>query len=285
MRNYKTMSADGVVSALKRGTILRGIGFGAAVFIAVLSVLAYWYQVLSIISVLTFFVASILFFRLMARMRKLRYGKVELVLLDDCDCTKYVEIYQAIRSKKPEKSQLDTISIAKGCFFMGDFQRAKKELESVNTETLKGAAWVPYYNVAIQNYLELGELQHAKEIRQEIEKYAARQKAGSPASKLAAQLEKFADFAGAFRRKDYETARRLQEDILHMSSHAAQLSLLYYRMGVMELEAGQMEEAKEHLDYVVRYGGQVFVKEPARRLLEEQFGDGEYLLPEGKEEE
>lgn len=276
---------DGILAVLKKGDIKRWIGVAAAVLIGVLGVAAYWYGIVSIFSMLTFVLAAVLLLQLVARMKKLRFGKVELLLLDDCDCDKYISVYKALRDRMPEKGQLDTISIAKGYFFKGDFERAKKELDSVNLETLKGTAWVAYYNVALQVYLEMGELQHAKEIRQEIEKYGARQKKGSPAAKLARQLEKFADFAESFRRRDYETARALQDEILRSSSHAAQLSLQYYRRAVMELAAGQMDEAKEHLEYVEQYGGQIFVRPLAVKLLEEQFGGDVLLETSGEPQE
>lgn len=271
MKKYKNLTVEEILAEQKKSDLLRGIGMVTAALIIAVAVTAYLTNLLSGITSITMAVVGFLFLRLMLRMKRLRYGKVEQILLDDCDCDKYIRVYEAIRAKKPEKSQLDTISIAKGYFFKGDFQQAKKELESLKPTTMKAGSLVMYYNVAIQNYLEMGELQHAKEIRQAIEKHCASQKKGSPAARLAEQLAKYADFAESFRRKDYETARSLQDVIKRGSNHASQLTLLYYRMAVMELAEGNLEEAKEHLEYVVQYGGQIFVRPEAQRLMEEHF--------------
>lgn len=268
MKKYKEMSVEEIVNAQKRSGILRGVGYGVAAVMVVYALLGFLYQTLSLFNMLMLLVTGFLVYRLVSRLSKLRYGKTELILLDDCDPDKYIRVYEMIREKKPEKSQLDTVSIAKGYFFKGDFERARQELAKVDRERMKGASWVAYYNVAVQNYLELGEMQHAAEVRQEIEKYAASQKAGSPASGLAKQLEKYADFAIAFRKRDFETARRVEDEIYGRSAHAAQLSFLYYRMAVMELDAGQTEDAREHLEYVKEYGGQIFVRKQAMELLE-----------------
>jgi len=282
MKKYKNMTTEEILASMKKAGYLRIVGYVAAVVAFVLGLLAFYYGVLSPLSALTFCLVAVLFIRLVAKTHQARFGKVELLLLDDCDCDKYISIYEALRAEKPEKSHLDTISIAKGYFFKGDFAQAKKELDSISKEELKGSVWIPYYNVALQNYLELGEMQHAREARQEIEQRAASQKSGSPVAKIAAQLIRNADFAEAFRRKDYETARGLQENIFKNASHASQLSLLYYRMAVMEIEAGQMDEAKEHLEYVQQYAGQIFVRPYAEELLERHWG-GETVQEVGQE--
>ena len=271
MKKYRNMSVEEILAAQKKSAALRIVGYVIAVLVILLSLGAYWYSVLSIISSLTLVVAGFLFLRLIGRLQKLRYGKIELILMDDCDCEKYLAVYQALRAKKPQKNRMDTINIAKGYFFKGDFAATKQELSTIKKEELKGKSWIPYLNVALQNYLELGELQHARAVRQELEKYEANQKSGSPAARLAANLIQYTDFAEAFRRKDYETARGLQESVRSLSNHAAQLSLLYYRMAVMELSAGEKEEAKEHLEYVREYGVQIFVREEAENLLKEEF--------------
>ena len=271
MKKYRNMSVEEILAAQKKSAALRIVGYVIAVLVILLSLGAYWYSVLSIISSLTLVVAGFLFLRLIGRLQKLRYGKIELILMDDCDCEKYLAVYQALRAKKPQKNRMDTINIAKGYFFKGDFAATKQELSTIKKEELKGKSWIPYLNVALQNYLELGELQHARAVRQELEKYEANQKSGSPAARLAANLIQYTDFAEAFRRKDYETARGLQESVRSLSNHAAQLSLLYYRMAVMELSAVEKEEAKEHLEYVREYGGQIFVREEAEKLLKEEF--------------
>ena len=270
MRNYQSMSVKEILAAQKKAAVLRIVGYVVAAVVILFSLAAYWYSVLSIISSLTLVLAGLLFVRLLGRLHKLRYGKIELILMDACDCEKYVAIYQELRAKKPQKNRMDTINIAKGYFFKGDFAAAKQELNTIRKEELKGKNWIPYLNVALQNYLELGELQHARAVRQELEKYEASQKSGSPAARLAANLIQYTDFAEAFRRRDYETARKLQDSVRSLSNHAAQLSLLYYRMAVMELSAGEREEAREHLEYVKEYGGQVFVKKEAEKLLEEE---------------
>lgn len=267
MRTYQKMSVEEILAAQKKSSIGRIIGYIVSILLILLSLAAYWYGVLSIISSLTFVLAGVLFLRLVMRLHKLRYGKIELILLDDCDCTKYIQVYQAIREKTSGNNQRDTINIAKGYFFKGDFEEAKRELNTIQKNELKNKNWIPYLNVALQNYLELGELQHAREVRQELEKYEASQKSGSPAAKLAGNLVQYTDFAEAFRRKDYEKARSLQEEVRNLSAHAAQLSLLYYRMAVMELDAGEKEKAKEHLEYVTEYGKQIFVRKEAERLL------------------
>lgn len=284
MKKYKNMSAEEILASMKRAGKLRILGYVVAVVVFVLGLLAFYYSIVSALSAFTFLLVAVLFFQLVAKTHQARFGKVELILLDDCDCDKYISVYEALRAQKPEKGHLDTISIAKGYFFKGDFVQAKKELESISKEELKGSAWIPYYNVAVQNYLELGEMQHAKEARQEIEQRAASQKSGSPVARIAGQLIHHADFAEAFRRKDYETARELQEGIFKTSSHASQLSLLYYRMAVMEIEAGQMEEAKEHLEYVQQYAGQIHVRPYAEELLKEHWGAEAALEAEQSEE-
>ena len=269
MKKYKTLNVEEILAEQKKSDLFRSVGIVAACLIIVLAITSYITGWLSGITCITLAVVGFLFLRLVLRMKRLRYGKVEQILLDDCDCDKYIRVYEAIRTNSPEKSGLDTISIAKGYFFKGDFQKAKQELLKLNPANLKAGPQVMYYNVALQNYLELGELQHAKEIRQAIEKYQASQKPGSPAAKLADQLVAYADFADSFRRKDFETARSFQDVVKRNSNHASQMTLLYYRLGVMEMEEGKLEEAKEHLEYVVQYGGQIFVRPEAERLLDE----------------
>ena len=282
MKKYSVLNVEEILAEQKKSDLFRKIGVASACLIIVLAIASYFTGWLSGITCITMTVVGVLFLRLVLRMKRLRYGKVEQILLDDCDCDKYIRVYEAIRAGSPEKSGLDTISIAKGYFFKGDFQKAKQELSTLKPETLKAGPQVMYYNVAIQNYLELGELQHAKEIRQAIEKYQASQKPGSPAAKLADQLVAYADFADSFRRKDFETARGLQDVIKRNSNHASQMTLLYYRLAVMELEEGKLEDAKEHLEYVVQYGGQIFVRPEAERLLKEL--NENYTLPVKEEE-
>ena len=165
MKKYRNMSVEEILAAQKKSAALRIVGYVIAVLVILLSLGAYWYSVLSIISSLTLVVAGFLFLRLIGRLQKLRYGKIELILMDDCDCEKYLAVYQALRAKKPQKNRMDTINIAKGYFFKGDFAATKQELSTIKKEELKGKSWIPYLNVALQNYLEIGELQHARAVR------------------------------------------------------------------------------------------------------------------------
>ena len=128
MKKYRNMSVEEILAAQKKSAALRIVGYVIAALVILLSLGAYWYSVLSIISSLTLVVAGFLFLRLIGRLQKLRYGKIELILMDDCDCEKYLAVYQALRAKSRRKTGWIPSTLQKDIFLKVILLRQNRNL-------------------------------------------------------------------------------------------------------------------------------------------------------------
>lgn len=192
------------------------------------------------------------------------------ILNQDCDSVTYAEVCRLLGQKRLLRNRLTmAVNEAMGIQWCGRFSEA---LDMVDRLALPGKAvslQLLVRNIRFNCFAKLGDLETARRVREETARYAGTIR--KPAlRKQSVQLLKIMDSSLALYAEDYETFRRLEEE-LSTGCYTANIQKVSsaLRLARADLAQGEVQNARARLEMAAERGGTLYLAEEARRLLAE----------------
>lgn len=194
-------------------------------------------------------------------------SKSRLNLLDvNCDPQAFLERTEkqrTITGKNPKLNEYLNIDKAAGLITMGEFEKAKEILESINKNRLssKNGTLLAYTINLILCLYELGDITHAEEI---FETQIPVLPPVSPAMTLAVKMlvaERFF-FLGRYNESQDHYNELLNQKI----SKRIRMDILY-RLAQINEKSGDIQAAKEKFNEVASHGNKLWIADRSRQKL------------------
>ncbi len=195
---------------------------------------------------------------------------LNLILNQNCDPVTYTAVCRLLRgTHQRQRNRLATaINEAVGVEWCGRFSEALTMTDSLSVSEKDVSGQLLVRNLRFNCFARLGDLESARRVREEMERYAGIIR--KPAlQKRGAQLLKVMDMGFAFQTGDYETLRRLEEELSASYSARIQKVTSAFRLARADLAQGETWNARARLEMVVEQGGTLYIVEEARELLAE----------------
>lgn len=195
---------------------------------------------------------------------------LNLILNQNCDPVTYTEVCRLLRkTHQRRRNRLATaINEAIGTEWCGRFSQALAMVESLAVPEKDVSSQLLVRSVRFNCFARLGDLDSARRVKEEMERYAAAIR--KPAlQKWGAQILKIMDLGLAFQTGDYETVRRLERELSAGYSTNIQKVTSAFRLARADLAQGESQNARARLEMVVEQGGTLHIVETARELLAE----------------
>lgn len=191
------------------------------------------------------------------------------ILNQDCDSVTYAEVCRLLGQKRLLPNRLTmAVNEAVGTQWCGRFSEA---LDMVDRLALPGKAvslQLLARNIRFNCFAKLGDLETARRVREETARYAGTIR--KPAlRKQGIQLLKIMDSSLALYEGDYETFRRLEEELSTGYTANIQRVSSALRLARVDLAQGEVQNARSRLEMAAEQGGTLYLAEEARQLLAE----------------
>lgn len=194
------------------------------------------------------------------------------ILNQDCDSVTYAEVCRLLGQKRLLPNRLTmAVNEAVGTQWCGRFSEALELMDGLVIPEKAVNLQLIARNVRFNCYVKLGDLETARRVREETERYAGTIRK-APLQKQGAQLMNIMDSGLAFYGGDYETARRLEEALSTFYTADVQKVSSAFRLARADLAQGERENARARLEFVLERGGTLYFMEEARQLLAELNG-------------
>ncbi len=195
---------------------------------------------------------------------------LNLILNQNCDPVTYTAVCRLLRgTHRRRRNRLATaINEAVGVEWCGRFSEALTMTDALTVSEKDVSSQLLVRNVRFNCFVRLGDLDSARRVQEDTARYAGAIR--RPAlQKRGAQLLKIMDAGFAFQTKDYETLRRLEEELSAGYTANIQKVSSAFRLAQADLAQGERQNARARLEMVVERGGTLYIVEEARALLAE----------------
>ncbi len=198
---------------------------------------------------------------------------VNRILNQDCDPVTYTAVCHLLRGVYQRRRNRLNIAVHEvaGIQWCGRFSEALELMDGLAIPEKAVNLQLIARNVRFNCYVKLGDLETARRVREETERYAGTIRK-APLQKQGAQLLNIMDSGLAFYGGDYETARRLEEALSTFYTADVQKVSSAFRLARADLAQGERENARARLEFVLERGGTLYFMEEARQLLAELNG-------------
>lgn len=197
--------------------------------------------------------------------------KMNTILQVECNPRKYVYIFEGIQKLSKRKRPMVSLqlSIARGYYLMGDFQKASEILNEIEFKKNVPFFLLQYYNTLANCCNEIGDCQRLEECRKKVVTLQSLQKSGSGGYDQAQRVIDIIDGLLAIKDGEYEDARVIQENLLEGANVPLQRATICYHLGGICEAQKQWDKAIEYYQTVIENGGSIYCVEKAKSRVKE----------------
>lgn len=205
--------------------------------------------------------------RFLRAMKVQQFSLLQTVLREDCDAVKYTEIMERILSRSKQDTNFLNLCRIQGLCASGRFREASDALANVYIQRADLSLHLLYLQSSFDCCLALGDPEAARQSRQET---ARLMETSKPAQCPSVEKVLHAMDAGlALAERRWEDFYAQEEQVQSEAANQLQLVTSAFRMGKADLDTGNHDGAREHLEDVAAEGGTLWLVSEARWLLEE----------------
>lgn len=195
---------------------------------------------------------------------------LNLILNQDCDPVTYTAVCRLLRKvHKRRRNQVGlAVNEAVGVQWCGRFSEALDMVDRLAVPERDGLRQLLVRNLRFNCFVNLEDQESARRVRKETARYAGTIR--KPAlRKQSVQLLKIMDSSLALCGEDYETFRRLEEELSTGYTANIQRVSSALRLARADLAQGEVQNARARLEMAAEQGGTLYLAEEARLLLAE----------------
>lgn len=206
-----------------------------------------------------------------------RINKINSILFDDCNAKKYIEKYEKLYKKNPQK-QYDTffrISLSTGYINLGQFEKALELLEKVklNFKNDKKGTYIKiaYYNNLASIYLQLNNLEKTTEMIDKMKETIDNSKLDKvkleeiellyETRKIELELTKEKTL------NNLDSAKDFYLKLLQNANKNNKKVNYNYKLSEIYKELGDKQKEEESINYVIENGGDTYYVQKAKELM------------------
>ncbi|WP_271000720.1 hypothetical protein [Listeria seeligeri] len=242
-----------------------------SIILVTIYIIAYAFLIIDWITswMLLLLIAVAIIFSLISRTLKyISILRIENILQDRCDAELYTEVMRLLLKKDDSKrgTKTITIRIAKGLYFMGEFDEAYKLLQTVQLPIKGFYSSIQYFNVLANCAKQKKNLDELHMIFESVKALALTTKAGSKKRISAEELLQIITASIELLQGEYQTCR---DRTLNMNVKTSLQKIANYNnLAFLAAKLGDEGSAKTYAKYVVKYGNRTCFVAAAQAILE-----------------
>lgn len=262
---YRKLNAEACIRKYRRetwltaGTAIVLVVLIAAVFLMNVEELSLWLYLLLIFLILLIYYVSTV---------RRALGLYD-ILYTDCDPVKFLEILRGLQKKSRKRSVLNMLHLqcATTLCYLEDWDGVYSELAAFRAGLCRNRKLLYIHLNLLGDYCLIKDQREDFEAcRTQLLTLAENGKAGE--KKLVSQILQIWDRRIACLKQDREQEREILNSLLSQKKYLIQEVNWRFRLAQLDLLAGEDEQAREGMQFVMKYGNTLAVREWAQKILE-----------------